>query len=177
MLSVQLLQRAVDATVTVADVPELLSNVAVSPVPGAEAPDAPPEVDAQWDVSEPSHVPVPPTQKRDAMLPYAASGVIAIVCEPDGMVNVSPAVTAFAAARSSEPRNVPPELAVQNEMYEYVSVVDTFVPTVSAEFEFAPAEAAAHVPCFLVVSAAAFAVPAEPGSPVCSFTHTAAFPA
>ena len=93
------------------------------------------------------------------------------------MVNVLPAVTACGVARSSEPRNVPPELAVQSEMWEYVSPVLTFVHTMSALFEFAPPDAAPHVPCYLVVSPAAFAVPAAPGSPVWSFTQTAALPA
>ena len=60
--------------------------------------------------------------------------MIAIVCEPAGIVNVSPATTALEAARSSDPRNVPPELAVHSEMCEYVSDVDTFVHTMSALF-------------------------------------------
>jgi len=58
---------AVAATVTVADVPELLSKVAESADVGAEAPAAPPVVAAQCVVEELSHVPDPPTQKRVAM--------------------------------------------------------------------------------------------------------------
>jgi hypothetical protein len=92
---------------------------------------------------------------------------------PVAIVNVSPAVTDFEAARSSDPRNVPAVEAVQNEMCEYVSVVDTLVQVRAASVVIAPPEAAAKDACFLVVSVAALAVPAEPGSPVWSLTQNA----
>ena len=90
---------------------------------------------------------------------------------PIAMVSVSPAVSALLEGRSSLPRNVPPELAVQNETWVIVSVVDTFVQVMAAVFEMAPdAAAEPNVTACLVVSVAAFVVPADPGDPVCSFT-------
>jgi len=53
---------AVAATVTAAEVPELLSNVTTSADVGADAPAVPPVVADQCVVEEPSHVPEPPTQ-------------------------------------------------------------------------------------------------------------------
>ena len=44
---------------------------------------------------------------------YAASGVSAIVREPDGIVNVSPAKSCLDAVSWQEPRNVPAVDAVQ----------------------------------------------------------------
>jgi hypothetical protein len=108
---------------------------------------------------------------------YAASGVRAIVSEADGIVNVSPIATVFDAVSALEPRNVPAELAVQNETCEYVSAVLTLSQTTSAFVAFAPAEEDANVACCRVVLPAAFDVPAAPGSPVWSFTQTAALPA
>jgi hypothetical protein len=49
-------------------VPELESKVTVSAATGAEAPDAPPEVEAQFAVLLASHVPVPPTQNLFAII-------------------------------------------------------------------------------------------------------------
>jgi hypothetical protein len=54
------------ATVTV-PLPELASKITLSPVVGTDWPPAPPDVPAQCVVSEASHVPVPPTQKRFAI--------------------------------------------------------------------------------------------------------------
>jgi hypothetical protein len=90
------------------------------------------------------------------------------------MVKLSPLSTARDTARSSEPRNVPAEVADQNDTCEYVSEVDTLVQLMSAEFVIDPAEAAEHVTASRVVLPAAFAVPAAPGSPVWSFTQNAA---
>jgi len=67
LLTVVLDEAAVDATVTVAAVPELESKVAVSAVVGADAPDAPPVVADQFAVLELSQVPEPPTQNRAAI--------------------------------------------------------------------------------------------------------------
>jgi len=55
-------QTAVEATVTVAAVPELASKFAKSAVVGADAPAAPPEVKDQLVVELASQVPEPPTQ-------------------------------------------------------------------------------------------------------------------
>jgi hypothetical protein len=67
VLKVQLMH--VDpAAVTQVPVPELESKVAVSAVVGAEAPEAPPEVAAQLAVLLASQVPLPPTQKRAAIV-------------------------------------------------------------------------------------------------------------
>jgi hypothetical protein len=59
---------AVAATETVAAVPLLASNVTVSAVVGADAPEAPPEVAAQLVVELLSHVPEPPTQNLAAIM-------------------------------------------------------------------------------------------------------------
>jgi len=53
---------AVAATVTVAAVPELASKKTLSAFVGALAPEAPPEVSAQFAVELLFHVPLPPTQ-------------------------------------------------------------------------------------------------------------------
>lgn len=53
-------------TVTVPP-PELPSNVTASDVPGTDAPDEPPDDDAQCVVDDASHVPAPPTQNLFAI--------------------------------------------------------------------------------------------------------------
>jgi len=81
--------------------------------------------------------------------------------------------TAFDADKAADHRKLPAEEASHTEMWEIVSVVvidqDGLVP-VNA---IAPDEAAAKVAWERVVTAPAFAVPAEPGSPVWSFTYVA----
>lgn len=67
LLTVQLEHTAVAVTVTVAATPEFASNVAVSALVGAEAPDAPPVVADQFAVLELSQVPEPPTQNLAAI--------------------------------------------------------------------------------------------------------------
>jgi len=85
-------------------------------------------------------------------------------------VNVSPAVTDFDAVNAFEPRNVPAVDADQNDTCVYVSVVDTDVHVTAADVAIEPPEAAANVVDCRVVFPAAFDAPAEPGSPMCSFT-------
>jgi hypothetical protein len=71
LFTVQAEQVAVAATDTVAAVPLLASNVALSAVVGADAPPAPPDVADQFVVELLFQVPDPPTQKRAAILaPY-----------------------------------------------------------------------------------------------------------
>jgi hypothetical protein len=59
---------AVEATVTVAAVPELASKKTTSAVVGADTPPAPPDVAAQLTVELASHVPEPPTQNLFAIV-------------------------------------------------------------------------------------------------------------
>jgi hypothetical protein len=101
-------------------------------------------------------------------------GVIAIVSDPAEMVNVSPIATVLEAVSATLARNVPPEDASQNDRCEYVSAVDTLVHVRSALVVMDPAEAAENVACWRLVLPAAFEVPADPGSPVWSFTQNAA---
>jgi hypothetical protein len=68
LLTVQVDVAAVAATVTVAAVPLLASNVTVSAVVGADAPAAPPDVADQFAVELLSHVPEPPTQNLAAIM-------------------------------------------------------------------------------------------------------------
>jgi hypothetical protein len=89
-------------------------------------------------------------------------------------VKLSPTATVLETARSSEPRNVPATDADQNETCEYVSAVDTDVQATSAEFVIDPPDDAEQVAAVRVVLPAAFDVPAEPGSPVWSFTKNPA---
>jgi hypothetical protein len=88
------------------------------------------------------------------------------VIDPDGIVNVSPAVTDFDAARSSDHRKFPEVLASHALMWVYVSVVLTLVHVSAASVAIDPDDAAANDACLRVVSVAAFDVPAAPGSPV-----------
>ena len=75
LFTVQVEVAAVAATVTMAAVPLLASNVTVSAVVGAEAPEAPPLVADQLVVELLSHVPEPPTQNLDAIaMPFDCSG-------------------------------------------------------------------------------------------------------
>lgn len=75
------------------------------------------------------------------------------------------------------PLNVPAVDADHSEQCEYVSAVDTPSHNTAAVFEIAPPDAAdPNVAWTRVVFAAAFAVPAAPGSPTWSFTHSAALP-
>jgi hypothetical protein len=74
--TVVLRETAVDATVTVAAVPEFASNVTVSAFVGADAPLPPPEVADQFVVEVLFQVPEPPTQKRAAIYPSRMSGGI-----------------------------------------------------------------------------------------------------
>jgi hypothetical protein len=55
------------AAVVQVPVPELVSKVTVSAATGADAPEAPPEVAAQFAVELAFHVPVPPTQNLAAI--------------------------------------------------------------------------------------------------------------
>jgi hypothetical protein len=105
---------------------------------------------------------------------YAAIGVRASVSELAEIVKLSPIATVLGVVRSSEPRNVPAEVADQNETCEYVSAVLTFVQLTSAEFVIAPDDAAEQVTATRVVLPAALFAPAAPGSPVCSLTQNAA---
>jgi hypothetical protein len=68
LLMTQVVQVAVDATVTVAAVPLLLSKLTVSPVRGGPKPPAPPVNTAQFVVLALSQVPEPPTQKYVAII-------------------------------------------------------------------------------------------------------------
>jgi hypothetical protein len=105
---------------------------------------------------------------------YAAIGLKARVSAAAEIVKLSPIATVRETARSSLPRNVPPDVADQNETCVYVSAVPTFVQLTSAEFVIEPDAAAEHVTATRVVLPAAFAVPADPGSPVWSLTQKAA---
>jgi hypothetical protein len=69
---------ALDATETVAAVPLFASKNTVSMATGADAPEAPPEVAAQFAVEVASQVPEPPTQNLFAMRAscYVLAGVI-----------------------------------------------------------------------------------------------------
>jgi hypothetical protein len=67
LFTVQVTHDAVAATETVAAVPLAESKKTTSAVVGADAPGAPPEVADQLEVLVPSHVPLPPTQNRDAI--------------------------------------------------------------------------------------------------------------
>lgn len=87
---------------------------------------------------------------------------------------MSPAVTPRAVSNASDPMNVPAVDASQNDTCEYVSVADTDVHVHAADVVIDPLAAAENVPSCLVVFEAAFDVPAAPGSPVCSFTHSSA---
>jgi hypothetical protein len=87
------------------------------------------------------------------------------------MIPDSPAVKATDESRASDPLKVPPDSADQNETCVTVSVAATSSQMMLALFVAAPAEAAPKLACFRVVSVAAFDVPAEPGSPVWSFTQ------
>src|SRR6478736_6724473 len=86
----------------------------------------------------------------DHLLPVVRQGQVATgrvrVREPDGRVNVSPAVTAFAVI-VPEPPNVPAVDAVHIEKCVYCSLPATDVQTRSALEAFDAAEAAAHVAC------------------------------
>ncbi len=93
---------------------------------------------------------------------------------PADIVKLSPARTARDVFRSSDPRNVPADVADQNDTNEYVSDVLTFVHATSALLVMLPLAAAEHVTATRVAFPAAFAVPAAPGSPVCSLTQNAA---
>jgi hypothetical protein len=68
LLMTQVVQAAVDATVTVAAVPLLLSKLTVSPVIGGPKPPGPPVNKAQFVVLELFQVPEPPTQKYVAII-------------------------------------------------------------------------------------------------------------
>jgi hypothetical protein len=92
------------------------------------------------------------------------------VTPPLLMVNVSPAVNAFAVIVPDQPK-FPAELADQPEAWVQSSDPATDVHCNWAEVATEPADAAAHVPCLRVVSTAAFAVPFAPGAPTCGFTH------
>ena len=89
---------------------------------------------------------------------------------PIGISNVSPIATVLAVVRLSENRNVPPAgpTVSQADQCEIVSAADIEVQVTAAEFVIAPPDAAQNVGAIRVVWAATFAVPAEPGSPMCS---------
>jgi hypothetical protein len=96
-----------------------------------------------------------------------------IATESDVKVNVFVFTHACDAVSAADPLNVPAVDADHKVMWDSVSVVETLVqgPAVPV-MAFDPADAAAIVACFLVVSPAAAAVaPAAPGSAVCSFTQ------
>jgi hypothetical protein len=99
--------------------------------------------------------------------------VIATVSWPARIEKLSPIATVLGVARSSLPRNVPAELAVQNDTCEYVSAADTLVQFRSAVVVDDPPDADPNVACTRVVFAAGDVVPAEPGSARWSFTQNA----
>jgi hypothetical protein len=105
---------------------------------------------------------------------YAAIGVNANVS--DVRFNVSPFVMAFDDVSATENRKFPAVVESHTEMWEIVSdpadhdVQDGSVVVIA----FDPVDAADHVSAFRVVSADTFDVPADPGSPVCSFTAVVA---
>lgn len=88
------------------------------------------------------------------------------------MRNVSPAVIAALDDRSSDPMNVPALDPDHKLTCVYVSVVETLVHSIVAVFEIAPEDAAPKYARVRVVFVAGLLVPAAPGSPRCSFTHT-----
>jgi hypothetical protein len=90
-----------------------------------------------------------------------------VIC-PAEITNVPPTVTGVAGVMSSDPRNVPDVDASQNETCEYVSAFGTELNVMSADVVIDPPDAALNVAACLNVFAAAFAVPALPGSPMCS---------
>jgi hypothetical protein len=96
---------------------------------------------------------------------YAASGVSWSETLAAEIVKSSPAETARAAERSSEPKNVPAEEADHHDTCVYVSVVETDVHVTSAELVIVPsADAAENVTAWRTVLAAADVAPAAPGS-------------
>jgi len=90
----------------------------------------------------------------------------------DVRFSVSPVLIVFEAVKVAENRKFPALVASHAEICETTS---PFVPAQLAQlgvFDMAldPADAADHDTVGLVVTDDAFAVPAEPGSPVCNFT-------
>lgn len=82
--------------------------------------------------------------------------------------DVSPAVNGFCVTVPDQPK-FPALLADQPEQCVQSSEPATLVHCTLAELD--AFDAAGNEPCLRVVSVAAFAVPAEPGAPVCIFTH------
>jgi hypothetical protein len=85
---------------------------------------------------------------------------------------VSPFVTDFDADRAPDCRKFPAVDASQIDTWLIVSDPADHEVHETADAADDPADGAANVSCFRVVSAEAFDVPADPGSPVCSFRKT-----
>jgi hypothetical protein len=83
------------------------------------------------------------------------------------IVNVSPAVTAFAVTVPENP-NVPEELADHAVKNVYVSEPATLVHVKAMFDALLPPDEDANVACFLTLFVATFDVPAAPGAPTCN---------
>ncbi len=101
---------------------------------------------------------------------HVAATVRVSVSPPEAIVNVSPAVTAFAVTPPA-PLYTPAVDASQIENFEYVSEPATLVQVSAPFVAFVPPDDDANVAAFLVVSVAGEPVPDVPGVPVCSLIN------